>query len=102
MVQVLHYYCNAEIFKELEQLSDYTCHHQLMSNITMDYSEGEVGVMGEALYGLFKDYQAGTSFGCSQQSSWHSRDWSEKMGVGMIDKFFPALKICMQLNRVQL
>jgi hypothetical protein len=59
----------------------------------MDYSEGEIGVMGEALYGLFKDYQEGTL----GQDSFNSAAGTagtglEKMGVGMLDKVLPGAK----------
>ena len=59
----------------------------------MDYSEGEIGVMGEALYGLFKDYQNGT-FGWDSFNKQAGAVGTglEKMGVGMIDKVIPGAK----------
>lgn len=59
----------------------------------MDYSEGEIGVMGEALYGLFKDYQAGASFESgANKAAGTMGSGLQKMGVGMIDKFLPGAK----------
>jgi hypothetical protein len=38
----------------------------------MDYSDGEIGVMGEALYGLFKEYQNGTlGWDSFNNASWY-------------------------------
>lgn len=59
----------------------------------MDYSESEIGVMGEALYGLFKDYQEGTL----GQDSFNSAAGTmgtglEKMAVSAIDKAVPGAK----------
>ena len=59
----------------------------------MDYSEGEIGVMGEALYGLFKDYQAGASFESgANKAAGTIGSGMTKMGVGMIDKVLPGAK----------
>ena len=59
----------------------------------MDYNEGEIGMMGEALYGLFKDYQAGASFEeMANKASGAAGTGLEKMGVGMIDKILPGAK----------
>ena len=59
----------------------------------MDYSEGEIGVMGEALYGLFKDYQAGASFEeMTNKAAGTAGTGLEKMAVGMIDKVLPGAK----------
>jgi len=59
----------------------------------MDYSEGEIGVMGEALYGLFKDYQAGASFESgANKAAGTMGSGLQKMGVGMIDKVLPGAK----------
>jgi len=59
----------------------------------MDYSEGEIGVMGEALYGLFKDYQDGASFEeMTNKAAGTAGTGLEKMGVGMIDKVLPGAK----------
>jgi hypothetical protein len=59
----------------------------------MDYSEGEIGVMGEALYGLFKDYQAGASFEeMTNKAAGTAGTGLEKMAVGMIDKVIPGAK----------
>ena len=59
----------------------------------MDYSEGEIGVMGEALYGLFKDYQDGKlSMDSINNAAGTVGTGLEKMGVGMIDKVIPGAK----------
>ena len=59
----------------------------------MDYSEGEIGVMGEALYGLFKDYQAGKlGMDSINNAAGTAGTGLEKMGVGMIDKVIPGAK----------
>ena len=59
----------------------------------MDYSEGEIGVMGEALYGLFKDYQAGKlGMDSINNAAGTVGTGLEKMGVGMIDKVIPGAK----------
>jgi len=59
----------------------------------MDYSEGEIGVMGEALYGLFKDYQEGTlGFDSFSKQAGLMGTGLEKLGVGMIDKVIPGAK----------
>ena len=59
----------------------------------MDYSEGEIGVMGEALYGLFKDYQDGKlGMDSINNAAGTAGTGLEKMGVGMIDKVIPGAK----------
>ncbi len=59
----------------------------------MDYSESEIGVMGEALYGLFKDYQEGTLGQDSFNSAVGTMGTGlEKMGVATIDKVVPGAK----------
>jgi len=59
----------------------------------MDYSEGEIGVMGEALYGLFKAYQDGTmSRESFNRAVGTAGTGLVKMGVGMIDKVIPGAK----------
>ena len=59
----------------------------------MDYSEGEIGVMGEALYGLFKSYQAGTlGMDAVNKAAGTAGTGLIKMGVGMIDKVIPGAK----------
>jgi hypothetical protein len=59
----------------------------------MDYSDGEIGVMGEALYGLFKDYQNGTlGMDAINNAAGTLGTGLEKMGVGMIDKVIPGAK----------
>ena len=59
----------------------------------MDYSEGEIGVMGEALYGLFKDYQDGKlGMDSINKAAGLAGTGLEKMGVGMIDKILPGAK----------
>tara|TARA_R110002096_G_scaffold371569_1_gene565027 strand:- start:7 stop:1155 length:1149 start_codon:yes stop_codon:yes gene_type:complete len=60
---------------------------------SMDYSEGEIGAMGEALYGLFKDYQAGASFESgANKAAGTIGSGLTKMGVGMIDTVLPGAK----------
>ena len=61
-------------------------------NYAMDYSEGEIGVMGEALYGLFKDYQDGKTDGMVDRAAGIAGSGLKKMGVGMIDKVIPGAK----------
>jgi len=62
-------------------------------NYAMDYSEGEIGVMGEALYGLFKDYQNGTlGMDAINKAAGTAGTGLKKMGVGMIDKVLPGAK----------
>ena len=59
----------------------------------MDYSEGEIGVMGEALYGLFKDYQAGVATeDMVTKAAGTMGQGLEKMGVATIDKILPGAK----------
>ena len=60
---------------------------------SMDYSESEIGVMSEALLGLFKDYQDGT-FNSDSLSDAAGTVGSGmvKMGVGIIDKAIPGAK----------
>jgi hypothetical protein len=59
----------------------------------MDYSEGEIGVMGEALYGLFKSYQNGTlNQNAINNAAGTMGTGLEKMGVGMIDSVIPGAK----------
>ena len=59
----------------------------------MDYSEGEIGVMGEALYGLFKDYQNGTlGWDSFNNAAGTLEPGLVKMGVDMIDKVLPGAK----------
>ena len=59
----------------------------------MDYNEGEIGVMGEALYGLFKSYQNGTlGADAFNNAAGTMGTGLEKMGVGMIDKVIPGAK----------
>ena len=62
-------------------------------NYAMDYSEGEIGVMGEAIYGLFKAHQDGTLSGDSfNEAVGKIGKGMEKMGVGIIDKLIPGAK----------
>ena len=62
-------------------------------NYAMDYSEGEIGIMGEALYGLFKDYQAGTlGMDSINAAAGTAGTGLKKMGVGLIDKVIPGAK----------
>jgi len=61
-------------------------------NYAMDYSEGEIGIMGEALYGLFKDYQDGKTDGMVDRAAGIAGTGLKKMGVSMIDKVIPGAK----------
>ena len=66
----------------------------------MDYNEGEIGVMGEALYGLFKDYQNGTlGADAFNKAAGTAGTGLEKMGVGMIDKAIPGVKDLVAIER---
>jgi len=59
----------------------------------MDYSEGEIGVMGEALYSLFKDYQDEVGLmDALNKAGAAAAPGLIKMGVGMIDKVIPGVK----------
>ena len=62
-------------------------------NYAMDYSQGEIGVMGEALYGLFKDYQSG---GLSEEGMNNAAGTLgtglQQMGIGLVDKVIPGAK----------
>jgi len=69
----------------------------------MDYSEGEIGVMGEALYGLFKDYQAGASFESgANKAAGTIGSGLKKMGVGMIDTVLPGAKDLYAIDQGQI
>jgi len=60
---------------------------------SMDYAAAEIGVMGEALYGLFKDYQAGTlSMDSVNNAAGTAGTGLQKMGLGIIDKVIPGAK----------
>ena len=62
-------------------------------NYAMDYSEGEIGVMGEALYSLFKDYQDEVGLmDALNKAGAAAAPGLIKMGVGMIDKVIPGVK----------
>ena len=59
----------------------------------MDYSEGEIGMMGEALFDVFKAYQDGTmSMDAATQTAGKAGQGLEKMGIGAIDKVIPGAK----------
>ena len=59
----------------------------------MDYNEGEIGVMGEALYGLFKNYQDGTlGRDAINNAAGTVGTGLEKMGIAAIDKVIPGAK----------
>lgn len=59
----------------------------------MDYSESEIGVMGEALYGLFKSYQDGTlNRDALNKAGGLVGTGLEKMGIAAIDKVVPGAK----------
>ena len=59
----------------------------------MDYSESEIGVMGEALYGLFKSYQDGTlGMDAINNAAGTAGTGLEKMGIATIDKVVPGAK----------
>ena len=60
---------------------------------SMDYAAAEIGVMGEALYGLFKDYQAGTlSTDSINNAAGTVGTGLQKMGLGIVDKVIPGAK----------
>jgi hypothetical protein len=59
----------------------------------MDYSQGEIGVMGEAIYGLFKDYQAGVeTMDSINKAAGTLGTGAIKMGIGLVDKVIPGAK----------
>ena len=59
----------------------------------MEYNEGTIGVMGEALYGLFKDYQSGSlGMNSVNQAAGIMGQGLEKMGVNTVDKVIPGAK----------
>mgnify|MGYP000259347377 CR=1 FL=1 len=67
---------------------------------SMDYSEAEIGVMGEALYGMFKDYQNNTSSEDSMNKAGATLAPAlVNMGVGMIDKVLPGVKDIASIER---
>jgi len=62
-------------------------------NYNMDYSAGEIGIMSDMLYGIFKDYQNGISISDSVKSSSGTFGTVvQKMGIGTIDKLVPGAK----------
>ena len=66
----------------------------------MDYNEGEIGVMGEALYGLFKDYQDGASFSeMANKAGGTVGTGLEQMGIATIDKVVPGAKDLFAIER---
>jgi hypothetical protein len=66
----------------------------------MDYSDGEIGVMGEALYGLFKSYQDGTlGMDAINNAAGTVGTGLEKMGVDIIDKVIPGAKDLYAIDR---
>jgi hypothetical protein len=67
----------------------------------MDYSQGEIGVMGEALYGLFKDYQSGQLL---TDDSWNRASGTfgtglQQMGIGLVNKVIPGAKDLYAIER---
>lgn len=69
----------------------------------MDYSEGEIGVMGEALYGLFQNYQAGTlNQAAINKAAGTVGTGLTKMGVGSIDKVLPGAKDLFAIDQGQI
>ena len=67
---------------------------------SMDYSEAEIGVMGEALYGMFKDYQNNTSSEDSMNKAGATLSPAlVNMGVGIIDKVLPGAKDLAAIER---
>ena len=66
----------------------------------MEYSDGEIGVMGEALYGLFKDYQDGASFSeMANKAGGTVGTGLEQMGIATIDKVVPGAKDLFAIER---
>ena len=66
----------------------------------MDYSEGEIGVMGEALYGLFKDYQNGTlGADAFNRAAGTAGTGLEKMAIATADKLIPGAKDLYAIER---
>jgi len=62
-------------------------------NYAMDYSESEIGSMGEALAGLFKDYQNDTLTADSlNQAGATASQGLKSKGLGMIDAIIPGAK----------
>jgi len=60
---------------------------------SMDYSEGEIGAMGEALAGLFKEYQDGTFNSDSLAKAGGTVGTGLiKLGIAAIDKAIPGAK----------
>ncbi len=67
---------------------------------SMDYSEGEIGIMGEALFDVFKAYQDGTmSMDTVTQTAGKAGQGLEKMGIGMIDTVIPGAKDLYAIER---
>jgi hypothetical protein len=66
----------------------------------MDYSEGEIGMVGEALYSLFKSYQDDVGFSeAMTKAAATAAQGLIKMGVGMIDKLIPGAKDLVAIER---
>jgi len=66
----------------------------------MDYSEGEIGIMGEALFDVFKAYQDGTnSIDQAKETAGKFGQGLEKMGIGMIDTLIPGAKDLYAIER---
>jgi len=60
---------------------------------SMDYNQSEIGVMGEALHGLFKDYQDGTlSSDSFYDAAGTAGSGLVKLGIATVDKAIPGLK----------
>ena len=66
----------------------------------MDYSEGEIGIMGEALFDVFKAYQDGTnSIDQAKETAGKFGQGLEKMGIGVIDTLIPGAKDLYAIER---
>lgn len=69
----------------------------------MDYSEGEIGAMGEALYGLFQNYQAGTlNQNALTNAAGTVGTGLTKMGIGAIDTAIPGAKDLFAIDQGQI
>jgi len=67
---------------------------------SMDYAEGEIGTMGEMLYGILKDYQATGQFGESVSKNLSTgRQGIENKSLSIIDAVIPGAKDLYAIER---
>ena len=67
---------------------------------SMDYAEGEIGTMGEMLYGILKDYQATGQFGESVSKNLGiGAQGIEQKGLSIIDAVIPGVKDLAAIER---